>query len=144
MHNQGAPQQRHDGVGGHPPREQGMNEVGAAAFWLSRPATPSMAPDPTGGPADATFLSIVYDANDAISGPPPGRTPRIEPSNVPRAVDKAARCKPPGCARIRRIDVDTSERWFGDASAWMISARPTMPMATGMKPMPSNIAARPT
>ena len=55
----------------------------------------------------------------------------------------AARRNSPRCARIRSIDVDTSGRWFGDASAWMISARPNMPIATGMKPMPSNNSGTP-
>src|SRR6476660_6489086 len=72
--------------GGMPRVSIGMNEVCAPALLAdSGPATPWIAPRPNGTRGlRASFFSIVYDANDASSAPPPGSTPRIEPIAVPR------------------------------------------------------------
>ena len=60
-----------------------MNEVCAAALLaLSGAATPSIAPRPNRDGSLAIFFSSVYAANDAITAPPPGRMPRIEPSTA--------------------------------------------------------------
>src|SRR6188472_2300122 len=69
-------------LGGMPSVSIGMNDVCAPALFAdSGPATPWIAPLPKGTRGLRTsFFSTVYDANDDSSAPPPGSTPRIEPS----------------------------------------------------------------
>jgi len=50
----------------------GMNDACAPALLAdSGPATPRMSPLPKRPPAPAIFFSIVYEANDESSAPPP-------------------------------------------------------------------------
>src|SRR3954452_9189710 len=82
-------------LGGMPSVSIGMNEVCAPALLAdSGPATPWIAPLPNGMRGLRTiFFSTVYDANEESKAPPPGRTPRMEPSAVPRRTDGHASWK---------------------------------------------------
>ncbi len=62
----------------------GMNLHWASALLAdSGPATPSIAPWPKRDGSLATFFSTMYELNEAIDGPVPGRTPKKAPSAVP-------------------------------------------------------------
>src|SRR3954468_16929778 len=82
-------------LGGMPSVSIGMNEVWAPALLAdSGPATPWIAPVPNGTRGLRTIcFSTVYEANEESKAPPPGSTPRIEPSAVPRRTDGQASMK---------------------------------------------------
>ena len=56
----------------------------AALLAASGPATPSIAPFPKRSGSFATRRSSVYDTNEAVTGPPPGTSPRKNPKKLPR------------------------------------------------------------
>jgi len=119
----------------------GMNEVCAPALLAdSGPATPRMLPSPKGTSPGRprTFFSTVYAANDDSSAPPPGSTPRMEPSAVPRSTAGTMSLK--SCAvghRPLTSLVKTSRCSAGRPRLAMISPKPKTPMAMATKPMPS-------
>jgi hypothetical protein len=78
-----------------------------------------------------------------MTGPAPGSTPRTDPSAVPRNVEAAARLVSPGLGHCSSMVVVVSGRMAGDASVPIISASPNIPIASGMKPMPSRSSGRP-
>ena len=90
-----------------------------------------------------SFFSIAYDAKEAMTGPAPGGMPRIDPRMVPRTVEAIARVISPGRGRRWSMRVDVWIRPLGDASVAMISANPNIPIASGMKPMPSTSPGTP-
>ena len=77
-------------------------------------------------------------ANDASSAPPPGSTPRIEPSAVPRSTDGQASLKSRlvGHRPFTSL-VKTSRCSAGWPRLAMISPKPNTPIAMTTKPMPS-------
>ena len=60
------------------------DEVAAALLALSGAATPSMAPRPNRSGVFEMRFSVAYAASEAITAPPPGRTPRKKPMTDPR------------------------------------------------------------
>ena len=56
----------------------------AALLAASGPATPSIAPLPKRSGSLAIRRSSVYDTNEAVTGPPPGTSPRKNPKKLPR------------------------------------------------------------
>jgi hypothetical protein len=85
-----------------------------------------------------SFFSTVYDANEASNAPPPGSTPRIEPSAVPRSTDGQASWKSRIVGqRPLTLLVKTSRCSAGWPRLEMISPKPNTPIAMTTKPMPS-------
>ena len=97
-----------------------------------------MSPRPNLPLRPASFFSIVYDANDDSSAPPPGSTPRMAPSAVPRTTAGHAALKSAlvGHRPFTSL-VKTSRFSDGWPRLAMISPKPNTPIAMTTKPMPS-------
>ena len=68
-----------------------MAPAEAALLADSGPATPSMAPWPNSSGCRETFFSTVYERNEAIVAPAPGRIPMKKPSTLPRSIAQRER-----------------------------------------------------
>src|SRR4051794_20841022 len=129
---------------GMPSVNSGMNDVCAPAlFAASGPATPWIAPLPNCDGSFASFFSMLYDANDDSIAPPPGSTPKTEPSAVPRSTAGHASLN---CALVIHIPLSfvvISSRGAVDSRFITISANPNSPIATTTTPMPSDSSGMP-
>src|SRR5581483_4829773 len=127
-----------------PSVSSGMNDVCAPALFAdSGPATPWIAPLPNSDGSSASFFSTEYDANDDSIAPPPGSTPSIEPSAVPRSTAGAAlrNCSFVNHRPLRRVLI--TSRFSVLSRFRTISAKPNNPIATTTTPIPSESSGMP-
>ena len=115
-----------------------MNEVCAAALLAdSGPATPSMAPLPNFSGCFDTRFSTEYDVNEARMWPPPGSTPRADPSAVPRSTGPVIRRASSRLShRFSTFFVTRLSERSRRSRLRMISARPNRPTAIDTKSRP--------
>ena len=125
------------GCAGRPSDSSGMNDVCAAALLAdSGAATPSMTPVPNFFGSFERFFSTEYDVKLASTCPPPGSTPRTEPSAVPRRTGIRMRRKSSLLSQRPSTFLVTIVAECRDSRLRMISARPNRPTASDTKSRP--------
>ena len=123
---------------GMPSVSIGMNEACAPALLAaSGPATPSIMPVPNFSGVLEIFFSIAYEVNEASTAPPPGNTPRNEPSAVPRTIGAIDRFISSQLGSSRPTLLVKTSRFSRRSRLVMISPNPKMPIATAVNDSPS-------